>query len=62
MLVKLEKEMSTLIIRDAKEDELAFIREMRLHAYEEHAPKIPETTGMLLKKSIIIGCGFKTWY
>ena len=47
------KGMSSLIIRDAKTEELSFIREMRLQAYEEHAPKIPEAHWNALKKSIL---------
>ncbi|WP_419959752.1 GNAT family N-acetyltransferase [Psychrobacillus sp. BM2] len=45
--------MENLIIRDSKEDELAFIREMRLLAYEEHTTKIPEAHWNTLKKSIL---------
>jgi len=42
-----------LILRDATEHELAFIREIRLHAYEEHAQKIPADHWNVLKKSIL---------
>lgn len=45
--------MRNLIIRDSKEEELAFIREMRLQAYEEHAPKISEAHWNALKQSIL---------
>ncbi|MET0959397.1 MAG: GNAT family N-acetyltransferase [Psychrobacillus psychrotolerans] len=42
-----------MIIRNAKEEELAHIREMRLHAYKEHAPKIPEAHWNALQQSIL---------
>lgn len=42
-----------MIIRNAKEKELVHIREMRLHAYEEHAPKIPEAHWNALQQSIL---------
>lgn len=45
--------MKYLIIRDSKEEELAFIREMRLQAYEEHIPKIPNAHWSALKQSIL---------
>ena len=45
--------MKNLIIRDAKNEELVYIREMRLHAYEEHAPKIPEAHWNALQQSIL---------
>ncbi|MEK3980318.1 GNAT family N-acetyltransferase [Psychrobacillus sp. FSL K6-2836] len=45
--------MGKLFIRDSKEEELAYIREMRLQAYEEHASKIPEAHWNTLKQSIL---------
>lgn len=42
-----------VIIRDAVDEELAYIRELRLAAYEEHATKIPEAHFQALKKSIL---------
>lgn len=42
-----------MIIRDAVVDELSYIRELRLNAYEEHAPKIPEDHWNILKQSIV---------
>jgi GNAT superfamily N-acetyltransferase len=41
-----------MIIRDAKEVELAFIREQRIYSYEEHAKSIPEDHWNGLKKAI----------
>lgn len=41
------------IIRNAVEEELAYIRELRLAAYEEHATKIPEAHWQALRKSIL---------
>ena len=49
--------MSTVILKMHR-NELAYIREIRLQAYEEHAPKIPEDIG-ILKTIHFIGCGFK---
>ena len=45
--------MKNLIIRDSKEDELAYIREMRLQAYAEHTHKIPVDHWNALKQSIL---------
>ncbi|MEI4770266.1 GNAT family N-acetyltransferase [Psychrobacillus sp. FJAT-51614] len=42
-----------VIIRDAVEDELSNIREQRLAAYNEHAPKIPDEHWKVLKQSIL---------
>lgn len=42
-----------MIIRDALDNELAFIREQRLKAYEEHAVKVPTEHWKLLKQSIL---------
>lgn len=42
-----------MIIRNVIEDELSFIREQRLDAYTEHAPKIPEEHWKVLKQSIL---------
>ena len=41
-----------MIIRDATAGELAFIREQRVHSYEEHAQKIPEEHWQALKQAI----------
>ena len=45
--------MKYLIIRDSKEDELAYIRKMRLQAYAEHTHKIPVDHWNALKQSIL---------
>jgi len=45
--------MKYLIIRNSKEDELAYIREMRLQAYAEHTHKIPADHWNALKQSIL---------
>lgn len=42
-----------MIIRDAKVGELEVIRELRLQAYQEHAPKIPKEHWLALKKSVL---------
>ncbi|SES42239.1 GNAT family N-acetyltransferase [Psychrobacillus sp. OK032] len=42
-----------MIIRDAVKEELTYIRELRLAAYEEHASKIPEAHWQALRKSIL---------
>lgn len=42
-----------MIIRNAVENELSYIRELRLNAYKEHAPKIPEDHWRVLKQSIL---------
>ncbi|PLS18777.1 GNAT family N-acetyltransferase [Bacillus sp. M6-12] len=41
-----------MIIRDAANDELAYIREQRVHSYQEHAAKIPVDHWNALKKAI----------
>ncbi|MCM3601304.1 GNAT family N-acetyltransferase [Robertmurraya korlensis] len=41
-----------MIIREAKETEIPFIREQRVNAYSEHARKIPNTHWEALKKAI----------
>ncbi|MFT4415687.1 GNAT family N-acetyltransferase [Fredinandcohnia humi] len=41
-----------MIIRDAKEDELTFIREQRIAAYLEHAQAIPEEHWQTLLQAI----------
>ncbi|MEH7179801.1 GNAT family N-acetyltransferase [Neobacillus vireti] len=41
-----------MIIREAVESELAFIREQRVNAYQEHAVKIPEGHWQVLKQGI----------
>nr|WP_090746278.1 GNAT family N-acetyltransferase [Mesobacillus persicus] len=40
-------------IRDAKEEELPFIREQRVKAYEDHIAKIPQGHWQELKKAIL---------
>lgn len=42
-----------MIIRDALPNEYPKIKELRLHAYEEHATKIPEGHWNVLKQQII---------
>lgn len=42
-----------VIIRDAVEEELSYIRKLRLAAYEEHETKIPEAHWQALRKSIL---------
>jgi len=42
-----------VIIRVAVKEELSYIREQRLAAYEEHASKIPEAHWQALRKSIL---------
>ena len=42
-----------LTIRDAKEEELPFIREQRVKAYEDHLAKIPQGHWQELKKAIL---------
>lgn len=42
-----------MVIRDATNDELHFIREQRVAAYEEHAKKIPEGHWEALKRAIL---------
>jgi GNAT superfamily N-acetyltransferase len=41
-----------MIIRDAIADELSFIREQRVHSYEEHAQNIPDEHWKALKQAI----------
>lgn len=41
-----------MIIRDARVDEHAFIKELRLNAYTEHASKIPEDHWNVLKAQV----------
>ncbi|MGS2777595.1 GNAT family N-acetyltransferase [Robertmurraya sp. GLU-23] len=41
-----------MIIREAKETEITFIREQRVNAYTEHARKIPNAHWEALKKAI----------
>lgn len=41
-----------MIIRDARKEELAIIRENRVHAYEEHAKRIPEGHWLGLKQML----------
>lgn len=41
-----------MIIRDAAESELAYIKELRLHAYKEHEQKIPKDHWNVLKLQI----------
>src|SRR4051812_6899554 len=41
-----------MIIRDATEEELAYVRSQRVKSYEEHAPKIPEKHWKALKEAI----------
>jgi GNAT superfamily N-acetyltransferase len=41
-----------MIIREAKETEITFIREQRVHAYTEHARKIPNEHWQALKKAL----------
>jgi GNAT superfamily N-acetyltransferase len=41
-----------MIIREAVESELAYIREQRVSSYEEHAAKIPEGHWQALKQGI----------
>lgn len=41
-----------MIIRDAIEDEIHYLREQRVHSYEEHAQNIPEDHWKALKKAI----------
>lgn len=41
-----------MIIRDAVADELLFIRELRVHSYEEHAQNIPREHWNALKQAI----------
>jgi GNAT superfamily N-acetyltransferase len=40
------------MIRDAREDELTNIRELRVQAYEEHAPRIPKEHWEGLKRML----------
>lgn len=42
-----------MIIREAKENELPYIREQRVNAYLEHAAKIPEGHWKALKQAIL---------
>ncbi len=42
-----------MIIRDALTNEFPKIKELRLHAYEEHAEKIPEGHWNVLKQQIV---------
>lgn len=42
-----------MIIREAVESELAFIREQRVSSYEEHAAKIPDGHWQALKQGIL---------
>ncbi|WHY01448.1 GNAT family N-acetyltransferase [Neobacillus sp. DY30] len=42
-----------MIIREALENELSFIREQRVNAYVEHSAKIPEGHWMALKQAIL---------
>ena len=42
-----------MIIREAMENELSFIREQRVHAYVEHAAKIPKGHWLGLKQAIL---------
>ena len=42
-----------MIIRDTLKEELPYIREIRLEAYEEHSKKIPELHWNALKQSIL---------
>ncbi|WP_404328394.1 GNAT family N-acetyltransferase [Mesobacillus maritimus] len=41
-----------IIIRDAKKEEIPFIREQRVRAYEDHVAKIPQGHWQELKKAI----------
>ncbi|MBY0096676.1 GNAT family N-acetyltransferase [Mesobacillus maritimus] len=41
-----------MIIRDAKEQELRFIREQRLTSYEEHASRVPMEHWLALQQAI----------
>lgn len=41
-----------MMIRDAVESELKYIKELRLHAYQEHEPKIPKDHWHVLKQQI----------
>jgi GNAT superfamily N-acetyltransferase len=49
-----------VIIRDAVEGEMDFIRKQRLQSYEEHAKKIPTEHWMALKNSILADTDFKS--
>ncbi|MFB3162201.1 GNAT family N-acetyltransferase [Neobacillus sp. 179-J 1A1 HS] len=42
-----------MIIREAKEKELPYIREQRVNAYVEHSAKIPEGHWLALKQAIL---------
>lgn len=42
-----------MIIRDAKDEEMPFIREQRVISYEEHAQKIPNGHWQELKRAIL---------
>jgi GNAT superfamily N-acetyltransferase len=42
-----------MIIREALENELPYIREQRVNSYREHASKIPEGHWMALKQAIL---------
>jgi GNAT superfamily N-acetyltransferase len=41
-----------MIIRDAREEEYHYIREQRVHSYEEHSKSIPENHWQALKRAI----------
>jgi len=41
-----------MIIRDAKEQELGFIRQQRLSSYEEHARRVPKEHWLALQQAI----------
>lgn len=41
-----------MIIRNAKKEEIPYIRDQRIHAYTEHASKIPDEHWEALKKAI----------
>ncbi|MGG1676033.1 GNAT family N-acetyltransferase [Neobacillus sp. NRS-1170] len=42
-----------MIIRDAKDEEIPYIREQRVISYEEHAKKIPDGHWQALKRGIL---------
>ncbi|MGG3468714.1 GNAT family N-acetyltransferase [Neobacillus pocheonensis] len=42
-----------MIIRDAKDEELSYIREQRVISYKEHAKKIPDGHWQALKRAIL---------
>lgn len=53
MVISLQGGHLFMIIRDAREDEHSYIKELRLEAYTEHANKIPEDHWNVLKEQVL---------